>query len=126
MEGGSAGDRMGCQSRDVLSVSFRLRFYPSQGGSHVESRVGRVWSLAAPYFLHNSKQERQKVGVVIAMLRVGGMAAGADVRGSIEDGCSKLQGGGSSRGNMTCWRPIVTDSLGTRWVLTEPPPGCFC
>lgn len=61
-----------------------------------------------------------------ARLSVGGMAPGGAVMGSMAHGCSSLQGGGSNSGSMAHERQIVTGSLGTRWVSTEPPPGHFC
>lgn len=99
-------------------------------GCGVRHGARGVWSLPTLHFpfwrTSTSKLERQKWGWSPARLSVGGIAPEEAVMGSIAHGCSSLQGGGSNSRNMAHWRQIVTGSSGTRWVLTEPPPGCFC
>lgn len=126
----NARDEKGCESKDVLSL-IQVGVILVRGiGCGVRHGAGRVWSLPTPHFsfwkIYRSKLERQRRGWSPARLSVGGMAPGGAVMGSISHGCSSLQGGGSNSGNTAHWRQIVTGSLRTRWVSTEPPPGHFC
>lgn len=34
--------------------------------------------------------------------------------------------GAATAGTWLTGDKLLTGSSGTRWVLTEPPPGCFC
>lgn len=92
----------------------------------------QCWRDLDPAHLHfnfegfpNPSWRGRRGGWSPARLSVGGMAPGGAMKGSMARGCSSLQGGGSNSGNMARWRQIITGSLRTRWVLTEPTPRMF-